>query len=123
MKLAISSIGNNLDSNIDGRFARCEYFIFYDTETEKFEAILNEATQASGGAGVQAAQLINDKGAEVVLTGNVGPNAMSVLSAAKIGIAIGVSGTVREAIDKFIKGEYELAKGPSVPPHFGFGRR
>jgi predicted Fe-Mo cluster-binding NifX family protein len=122
MKLAISSIGNTLDSNIDGRFGRCEYFIFYDTETEKFEAISNEATQASGGAGVQAAQLINNKGAEVVLTGNVGPNAMSVLSAAKIGIAVGVSGTVREAIDKFIKGEYELAKGPSVPPHSGLGR-
>jgi len=123
MKLAISSLGNTLDSNVDGRFGRCLYFIFYDTETEEFKAIQNEATSAFGGAGVQAAQLINDRGAEVVLTGNVGPNAMSVLQAAKVRIFVGVSGTVREAIDKFIRGEYKLTEQPNVPPHSGFGRR
>ncbi len=119
MKLGISSTGPDLESNVDARFGRCPYFIIYDTDTKKFEAVSNESAMASGGAGIQAAQFVKDKGAEVVLTGNVGPNAISGLNAAKISVAIGVTGTVKEAIEKFLAGEYELTSQANVGPHFG----
>ncbi len=120
MKLAISSTGSDLESNVDPRFGRCQYFIIYDTETKKFEAITNDAAVASGGAGIQAARIIKNKNAEVVLTGNVGPNAMNALSAANIRVAVGVTGTVKDAIEKFLTGEYKLTSQANVAPHFGF---
>lgn len=120
MKIAISSTGPDLKSNVDSRFGRCQYFIIFDTETKEFEAVSNEAISVSGGAGIQSAQLVKDKGAEVLLTGNVGPNAMSTLSAAKIGVAVGVSGDVKSAIDKYLTGVYKLAEQSNVASHFGF---
>ena len=51
MKIAISSTGKNLDSQIDPRFGRCQCFIFIDPETMEFEAFDNEGVMASGGRG------------------------------------------------------------------------
>ncbi|MBU1077242.1 MAG: NifB/NifX family molybdenum-iron cluster-binding protein [Spirochaetes bacterium] len=120
MKIAISSTGPDLESAVDNRFGRCAYFIIYDTETKNHEAITNVSAGASGGAGIQAAQNIKEKNAEIVLTGNVGPNAMATLSAAKIGVAVGVSGTVKEVIGRFQTGEYKLTEQANVSSHFGF---
>lgn len=120
MKIAISATGPNLDATVDPRFGRCEYFIIYDTDTNNYESIKNQASADTGGAGVRAAQIIKDKGVEVVLTGNIGPNAVSVLSAANIGVSVGVTGTVKQAIEKFLTGEYPLTSQANVAPHFGF---
>jgi predicted Fe-Mo cluster-binding NifX family protein len=120
MKLAITSSRTTLDAQVDPRFGRCQYFIIFDTETKQFEAVRNEAGLSGSGAGIQASQMMKDKGVEVVLTGNVGPNASSSLNAAKIGFVVGVSGTVSEAITKFQTGEYKLADKNNVAPHFGF---
>ena len=39
MKIAISSTGKELDSNLDPRFGRAAYFISVDAETMDFEAV------------------------------------------------------------------------------------
>jgi predicted Fe-Mo cluster-binding NifX family protein len=119
MKICVTSEGNNLESNIDPRFGRCAYFIFIDTDTMVFEAVENSNTQAMGGAGVQSGQLVADKGASAVLTGNVGPNAFRTLQAAGIKIVNGASGTVREAVESFKKGGIKETDGPSVNSKFG----
>ncbi|GAI00833.1 unnamed protein product [marine sediment metagenome] len=67
MKIAISSTGQDLTSQIDPRFGRSPYFIFIDPETMQFEAIENPNVNAMGGAGIQTAQLIANKGVEVIL--------------------------------------------------------
>jgi predicted Fe-Mo cluster-binding NifX family protein len=122
MKVAITSSGTNLQSNVDPRFGRCPYYIIYDTESDSFEALENKSRLAGGGAGIQAAQTISDMKAKALITGNVGPNAFRVLSAASIKIYSGVTGTIKDAIEKFKKGEYKQTGGPDVESHFGMGR-
>jgi len=122
MKICISSTANNLEAQLDPRFGRCLYLIIVDSETMHFEAIPNMAAGATGGAGIQAAQTIADKGVRVVITGNVGPKAFGALSAAGIEILTGASGTVREVVEKFKKGELKRTGSPTVGGHFGMGK-
>ena len=120
MKICITSSGQNLDDAIDPRFGRCQHFIIVDTENMQCEVIQNPAISAGGGAGTQAAQLVANKGAEVVLTGNVGPNAFNTLQAAGIKTIVGLSGiTVRQAVEGFKSGQHQHISGPSVKAHYG----
>ncbi len=119
MKICISSSGTDLDSNVDPRFGRCPYFIMYDSENDTFEYFENESRNAMGGAGIQAAQAVINRGANTVISGNIGPNAFKVLAAADINIYSGVSGTVREAIEKLKNGKLVLTLSPDVQSHFG----
>ncbi|HIJ21048.1 MAG TPA: NifB/NifX family molybdenum-iron cluster-binding protein, partial [Deltaproteobacteria bacterium] len=104
MKIAVSSSGNNLDSQIDPRFGRCAYFVIVDTENMNFEAFDNESIALGGGAGIQAAQFVASKGAKAILTGNVGPNAVKTLGAAGVEVFVGQNGTVREALERYRNG-------------------
>jgi len=121
MKICVTASANSLDSMVDPRFGRCPYFIIVDSETMQFEAIPNLASGAMGGAGVQAAQTIASKGTKVLITGNVGPNAFQALLAAGIKIVTGVSGTVREVVEKYKRGELKETSAPTVEGHFGMG--
>ena len=108
MKIAVSASGDSLDGNVDPRFGRCSYFIIVETEDNKIkshEVVSNQAVQAMRGAGIQAAQTVANKGAKVVITGNIGPNAFNVLSQTGIKVVTGVSGKVKEAVEKYLKGK------------------
>jgi predicted Fe-Mo cluster-binding NifX family protein len=122
MRICVSAESNNLDAPIDPRFGRCPYFVMVDSETMQFEAVPNMASGATGGAGIQAAQTIASKGVKVLITGNVGPNAFQALSAAGIKIVTGASGTVREVVEKYKRGELSETGAPTVGGHFGMGR-
>ncbi|MGD9379307.1 MAG: NifB/NifX family molybdenum-iron cluster-binding protein [candidate division WOR-3 bacterium] len=119
MKICVTAQGDNLDSGLDPRFGRCQYFLFVDKDTLEFEAVKNPNIDTTGGAGVQSGQFVAGKEAKVVLTGNVGPNAFETLKAAGIDIVTGLSGSVREAIDEYKKGGVEPTQGPSVNSKFG----
>lgn len=123
MKIAISSNGTTLESNVDSRFGRCPYYIIYDTESDDYRHAINKSSQATGGAGIQAAQMISDMKVESVITGNIGPNAFRVLSAASIKIYSGATGSIKDAIEKFKNGEYKQTVSPDVGSHFGMGRQ
>ena len=121
MKIVVTSTGNTLDSPIDPRFGRCQFFVFVDPETMEFEAAENEAVMAAGGAGPQAAQFVANKGAEAVLTGNVGPNAASSLAAAGIKVFVGARGTVKETVSLFKNGQLQETGAATVASHAGMG--
>lgn len=123
MKVAVSSLGTDLSSPIDLRFGRCANFLVVDTDTMTFEVVPNAAVGSAHGAGIQAAQLILSKGVDAVITGNVGPNAYSALSASKIQVVTGAYGTIREAVEGFLRGELKSTTGPTVGGHFGTGGR
>lgn len=104
MKIAISATQPNLDSDIDPRFGRCQYFVIVETDTMAFEGIPNTNIETSSGAGINTAQMVVDKGVQAVITGNVGPKASQVLESAGIQMVTGVSGSVRAAVDAFQSG-------------------
>ena len=123
MRVAVSSSGRDLESPVDPRFGRCAYFVIVNTETMNFEAVPNTSITAASGAGIGAAQLVASKGVKTVLTGNVGPNAFSVLSAAGVQVVTGAAGTVKDVVEKFKLGELPAGVGPTVGGHFGLGGR
>ena len=120
MRVCISATSGSLDAQVDPRFGRCQYFVLVDSENMQFEAIPNSSADALGGAGIQAAQTVVNKGVKAVITGNVGPNAYQVLSSAGIEILTGASGTVREAVESFKSGKLtNAATGPTAAAHSG----
>lgn len=121
MKIAISATAPTLDAQIDPRFGRCQCFIIVDPETLAFEAVDNTSAMASGGAGIAAAQMVAGRGVKAVLTGNCGPNAYQVLTAAGITIFTGVHGTLKDAIATYKSGQLQTASQPTVRAHSGMG--
>ena len=121
MKVAISATGPSLDSEVDPRFGRCQYLIVADTDTMEFNGTENSNIMAGGGAGISTAQTVASLGAQVVLTGNCGPNAYQTLSAAGIQVITGISGSVKDAIEGFKAGKFKAISGPSTGAHSGMG--
>jgi predicted Fe-Mo cluster-binding NifX family protein len=119
MRICVTSQGDGLESQIDPRFGRCQYFIIADTDTFEFEAVKNPNIDAMGGAGIQSGQLIASKKVKAVLTGSVGPNAFQTLQAAGIEIITGMSGSVKEVIEKYKKGGLKPTQGPNAGSKYG----
>ncbi len=119
MKICLTSTSDNLEAQIDPRFGRCAYLLIVDPETMEFEVVSNMAAASGGGAGIQAAQTIANSDVKVLITGNVGPKAFKALSAASIEIMMVNSGSVREVVEKFKKGELQRVGSPTVGEHFG----
>lgn len=105
MKIAVSSTGGSMAAQIDERFGRCAYFVIVDSETMKFTAFANPASELSGGSGPAAVREIAKHGVEVILTGSVGGNAQRALEEANINIVVGSTGTVRDTVDKYLKSQ------------------
>ena len=109
MKIAITAHGEDRESQVDSRFGRAEYFVLYDQEKDDWECIPNiQNLEAAHGAGIQAGQSLLKTGAEVLITGHVGPKAFKVLDAGKVKIySFGdMNGTVKEALDAFQTGKF-----------------
>ena len=84
MKIAVTSQGKDLNSQVDPRFGRAAYVIIVDSDTNDFKVIDNgENVNAMKGAGIQAASNVVNSGAKVLLTGFCGPNAYKALQAGK----------------------------------------
>ena len=119
MKICVSAVSDSLDAQVDPRFGRCPYFVIVDSESMKIESFSNAALGAASGAGIQAAQTVASRGVNVVLTGQVGPNAFQALSAAGIKVVTGAIGIVKEGVEKYKRGELEETSSPTVRGHSG----
>ncbi len=119
MKIAITSEGETLDSQLDRRFGRARGFVLHDTESGETSYIGNiQNLNAMQGAGIQSSKTIIDAGAEVLITGNVGPKAFATLHSAGIDIYIGAEGTVQDGIDAYKSGKLEKAESANVEGHW-----
>ena len=125
MRIAVSTTSGGLDDKVSEVFGRAVSFTIVDVEDGEIrnvEVVRNDFAVRGGGAGIAVSQFLADKGVEVVLTGNVGPNALSVLQSAGIKVYRAGGLKVSEAIEKFLKGELEQILVPG-DPKFGRHRR
>jgi predicted Fe-Mo cluster-binding NifX family protein len=126
--IAVPSNGNGgLKELMNSRFGRCPSFTFVHVEDKKItevKALSNSAVGQMGGAGIQAAQLVGNNGAEIIIVGFLGPNAAQSLNALKIPIyqAPNKEITVREVIDLYINDKLSLISNANVAAHQGLGR-
>ncbi len=123
MKVCVTALSAGLDAEVDPRFGRAQYFVFVNTETMDAESMANPNVNAHGGAGIQSAQLVADKGAKVLITGHVGPNASQALDAAGVRVITGVSGiTIREAVERFVSGRLGTVSSEKKPVSGGVSK-
>ena len=119
MKIAVSSTGKDLTSNVDPRFGRVDYFIIADPQSMDFKAVENvQHLHLPQGAGIQAAQTVAAQKVDAVITGNCGPKAFRMLQAAGIQIVTGAKGRVEEVIRQYRQGELQPAKKANVRGHW-----
>ncbi len=123
MRVAVTATGRSLDAAVEPRFGRCACFLLVETDTMAFEVVENTGQRLGAGAGTRSAQLMAQRGARAVLTGNCGPNAHETLGAAGIEVFVDCSGTVTEVIKRFTSGQLGGASSRPVRGCSGPGRR
>ncbi|MBU3160714.1 NifB/NifX family molybdenum-iron cluster-binding protein [Clostridium frigoris] len=116
MKIVISSDGKINENLLDKRFGRCEYFQIHDTESGEVKILENKRQSSSGGAGIVASNQLIEEKVDVIITGNLGPNAFELIE--KAGIRAYKCGImdISSVLEKYNKGELEEIKmsGPSL---------
>lgn len=115
MKIALPVDENSTTSPVCVSFGRTAFFMIFNTENKNTEFINNTAASSQGGAGIKAAQLLADSGADVLITFRCGENAEQVLTPAGVKLYKAVEGTASFNIQKFQSGELsplnEIHKG------------
>lgn len=120
MIIAISSLGETIDSPVDQRFGRCRYIIVTDTDSEEWSVHNNRQNiNAAQGAGIQTAQLVTKLGAQAVITGHCGPKAFATLSAAGLQVYRQEKGSVKDTIIAFRNNKLQATQKSDVESGFG----
>jgi len=123
MKLAISMAGDALDAAYDARFGRAPFFVLVDSESGDWRLLSNPALEASGGAGVRAAQFLAAQGAQAVVSGAYGPKAWTTLRAAGVRALLAPDGheslSGRRMLEAFRAGTLREAEAASHDGHHG----
>ncbi|WP_244148699.1 NifB/NifX family molybdenum-iron cluster-binding protein [Desulfonatronum thiosulfatophilum] len=121
--VAVTSEGPLLEDMVDPRFGRAAGFVIMDLTKNEARYIDNGGSQTlAQGAGIQAAENVAQAGADLVISGFVGPKAFQALSAAGIRIIQNVEGvTVAQALDKYRRGELKVADAPNSRGHGNTG--
>jgi len=120
MKVAITASGVDLNSPVDRVFGRARYFVLTDPEGLNLQVVENSQNiNAAQGAGIQAARQVAEQSVDVVLSGNVGPNAFRALAAASLRVFQfgGEILTVRNALAAWKDGGLPEVKAPTAEGH------
>ncbi len=121
MKVCIASESQGgLDDYVSSVFGRCPAFTIVeieDGEIKSVSVIPNPGANASGGAGIQAAQTVIDSGCFAIISSSIGPNAGEVFRMAGVKMFSAPGLIIRDAIEKFMRNEL-----PEVNPQGGMGR-
>jgi predicted Fe-Mo cluster-binding NifX family protein len=118
MKIAVTAMGKEIDSQVDPRFRRAQYILVADETGAFLEAIDNSQNlNAMMGAGIQTAKILTEGKVDVLMTGHCGPNAFTTLKAAGIRVAREQSGSVKEALSRLRSNEVTFADRPNAEAH------
>lgn len=104
MKIAITSTSSTLDGSVGTEFDCSKYLLIVDLDTREYEAIINPLLSLNGpAAGKMFAKQLLEKDVWVVLTSNYSSDVLKSLGDSGIRIIVGVSGSVRDAVEQFEK--------------------
>ena len=118
-KIAFTTSGSDLSAPLDRRFGRALRFLIYDLDSKTFEVVDNtQNLNAAQGAGIQSAETVAKAGAKALVTGNCGPNAFRVLTAAGVRIFTTDLPTVADALKGYLEGKLEEAGSANVRGHW-----
>ena len=121
MRIAISSTGKDLESEIDAKFGRCNYFLIVEIEDEKVKGVKtieNTAKAQMGGAGITAGEIVANEKVEAIITTNLGPRAFSVFGQFGIKIYQG-QGKIKDVVQDFIDSKLIEMTNATGPQHAG----
>jgi len=116
MKIAISAEGPDPEATVSHRLGTSPYLIIVDSETMSFEAIPSEAGASGQHAGMHLVSLAIAKEVDAVLTGYCSPIAENYLSAKGIRVVTDVTGTVSDAVERYIHSESQSLKMTASSP-------
>lgn len=106
MKVAIPL--NEDQKTVCVSFARAPWFLCIEIGSNERTLIDNEAKDAEGGAGIQAAQILVDYEVEALLTPRCGENAGKVLAAADVKIYKSISEDLELELQNYKEGKLEI---------------
>lgn len=104
MKTLITSLENNVQSEMDKRFGRAHWFCVYNDESGETSFTENPYIEAQGGAGTKTAELVADLGVKKIISGHFGPKAKGLLEKFDVQlIEIDEAITVNKLIERISK--------------------
>jgi len=101
MRIAVAASEHGLDSPATGVFGRAPYFVIVETDGNNVSVLENLA------------------GVDAVVSGNVGPNAYTVLTQAGIRVLMAIPGTVRDNAIAAAQGRLQPIMAPQYGPGLG----
>ena len=84
MRIATTSRGNSLESELDQRFGHCKYFVIYDKQTGAVEIIPNPYCEVEEQAGTLAVKLLSSKNVSKIVSGEFGIKVKPILDSLNI---------------------------------------
>ena len=114
MKIGFSSTGRSMVENVYKRFGNCPVYLILNTEDDGLDIIVNYA-KYQGGCGPQAAQLLINRGVDIIITDEIDDRSFEILTTNEIGIYSGYPGTCAEAMQKYYDGKLLKVKKSSSP--------
>ena len=122
--IAVTAAAPDLNVEVEPRFGRAPYILFVDPDSMEWEPLENPARNARGGAGVQLAQLICNRGVTDVVSGEFGPKAHRALKEAGVAMHRCDDGTrVHRAVELLREGALTPAGASPRGGGGGRGRR
>ncbi len=107
MRIAVSADTNNeIDSLVGAHFGRCPYFVLVDVDGTTVSTVKTVDNPFYGNhAPGQVPGFIRSQGGEVMLAGGMGRRAVALFAQMGIEAVTGASGTVRQAVERYLGGE------------------
>ena len=106
MKVAVTSTGLKLDDHM-AKPDKCSHWLVVDSVTMECEAIPNPLMRVGGpAAGKLITQVLQEHMVKFILAGGCGCNQLKEIGGNGIRVLLGMTGSVRETVEKFNRSQF-----------------
>lgn len=107
MKIAVTAESSaGLESTVAEHFGHAPYFLFVDVDDGKISAAESVPSPFGGGhAPGEVPSFVKGRQADVILSGGMGGRAVAAFESLGIHATTGATGSVRAAIENYLKGD------------------